>query len=122
LKEEPLYQRSKVAAISKEKALEFAFEPESETATEAKMGEAIESLEYDEDVSGWTGRILQWLKEKNLSSAALVELEQCTGLTMVQLLLSGLLQQDALEIQLTEGRGFYQREGVEIGAAPEEHC
>jgi hypothetical protein len=115
LKETQLYQRSKVTAISKEKALEFAYEPEPElTLTEADVGVAIEVLEYDEDVSGWTGRILQWLQDKKLTSAALVQLEQCTGLSMVQVLLAGLLEQELLEIRLDDGREFYTREGVSI--------
>jgi hypothetical protein len=115
LKEEPLYQRSNVAAISKDKALEFAYEPGPEpTLNEAEVGGAIEVLEYDEDVSGWTGRILQWLQDKKLTSAALVQLEQCTGLSMVQVLLAGLLEQELLEIRLDDGREFYTREGVSI--------
>jgi hypothetical protein len=118
LKDEPLYQRSKVATISKEKALEFAYEPEL-PLTETEVGEAIVALEYDEDVSGWTNQIFKWLKDKKRTSAALVEMEQCIGLTMVQLLLAGLLEQDVLEIQLGEGREFYEREGVALGLAAE---
>ena len=122
LLKDDLYQRSpsQATVISKDKALEFAYEPEPEhTLAEAEVVEKLDALEYDENVSGWAEVIQTWLKKHKLQSAALAQLEQNSGLSIVQLLLAGLLQQGVLEIQLEEGREaverFYERGGVAIG-------
>jgi hypothetical protein len=114
LKEEPLYQRSKVAAISKEKALEFAFEPESETATEAKMGEAIETLEYDENISAWAAVVQEWIVTQQVDSVRLSRIAEALDLSIVQLWLAVLLGEFDLGRVEEDPKCFYEMGNIEL--------
>jgi hypothetical protein len=113
LKETQLYQRSKVTAISKEKALEFAYEPEPElTLTEADVGVAIEALEYDEDVSSWAEAVREWMRSQKKKSAKIDEILGGTDLSIVQVWLALLLGGFEPKRIQKEPKFFYDFDGI----------
>jgi hypothetical protein len=113
LKDEPLYQRSKVATISKEKALEFAYEHESElTLTEAEVGVAIETLEYDENVSAWAAVVREWMRSQKKKSARIDEILGGTDLSIVQVWLASLLGGFEPKRIQDEPEFFYDFDGI----------
>jgi hypothetical protein len=113
LKEEPLYQRSKVATISKDKALEFAYEPGPEpTLNEAEVGGAIESLEYDENVSSWAEAVREWMRSQKKKSAKIDEILGGTDLSIVQVWLALLLGGFEPKRIQKEPKFFYDFDGI----------
>jgi hypothetical protein len=94
---------SVVAEVTKETALLLAgAEPEPE--------DLIERLEHDEDVGAWATAIRRYLQQKRVSSAAIVLLEQSTGLSLVKLWLAGLLG----GLEMAQSAGFYDEAGVVV--------
>ena len=95
---------SVVEEVTKEVALLLA------GADEVEPEEAIVIQGYDEDIAAWADAIRGWLKKRGLESAAIVQLQQGTGLSVVRLWLAGLLG----GFEMRQSGGFYEEAGVAI--------
>ncbi|MCG9890841.1 MAG: hypothetical protein MH252_07185 [Thermosynechococcaceae cyanobacterium MS004] len=84
---------------------------ELETFIDQGAEDEIEALEYDEDIAAWAEAVRVWLKRQGLESAAIAQLQQGTGLTLVKLWLAGLLG----GFGLRQSGGFYDVESVVVG-------
>jgi hypothetical protein len=93
---------SVVEEVTKEVALLLA------GADEVEPEQAMELQGYDEDIAAWADAIREWLKQQGLESAAIVQLQHETGLSLVKLWLAGLLGGFGLE----QSGGFYDAVGV----------
>jgi hypothetical protein len=71
----------------------------------------MEELEYDEDIAAWSAEIRGWLEQKQVQTAAIIQLQHETGLSLVRLWLAGLL--GGFEMQ--QDQGFYDADGVIVG-------
>ncbi|NJK53656.1 MAG: hypothetical protein HC936_14170 [Leptolyngbyaceae cyanobacterium SU_3_3] len=91
-----LYQRSQVTNLTKEQALAFASEPEPEQA-EVEVVEAIEALEYDENIAAWAAIVREWMVAVGVDSVSISELVDSTELSSVKAWLAGLLGDFELE-------------------------
>lgn len=65
--------------------------------TEVEAFNQAMSIAHDEDVSTWIGTIAQWMGQQQIATVPLVELQQSTGMPLVQLWLALLLGGFALE-------------------------
>ena len=79
-------------------------------AEEVEPEEAMELQGYDEDIAAWAEAVRGCLKERGLESAAIVELQKGTGLSLVKVWLAGLLG----GFGLRQSRGFYEEAGVVV--------
>ena len=70
---------------------------ELESLVGEDAGDEVEALEYDEDIAAWAKAIRFWLKRQGLESAAIVQLQQGTSLSLVRLWLAALLGGFGLE-------------------------
>ncbi|MDX2229928.1 MAG: hypothetical protein NW220_09835 [Leptolyngbyaceae cyanobacterium bins.349] len=59
--------------------------------TDVEVFNGVLSLAHDEDVSGWVKIISHWMKEHNVSTIPLVQLQQAVAMPLVQLWLALLL-------------------------------
>ncbi|MBM0745516.1 hypothetical protein JOY44_29290 (plasmid) [Phormidium sp. CLA17] len=59
--------------------------------TEAEIFNHTWAIAHDEDVAAWARAIAQWMAEQQVSMAPLVELQQSTGMPLIQLWLALLL-------------------------------
>jgi hypothetical protein len=73
-------------------------------------GDDVELQGYDEDIAAWTGTVRGWLKRQGLESAAIRQLQDDTGLSLVRLWLAGLLG----GLEMRQSGGFYEKAGVAI--------
>ncbi|MCG9891586.1 MAG: hypothetical protein MH252_10980, partial [Thermosynechococcaceae cyanobacterium MS004] len=96
---------SVVEEVTKEQALLLAGAED-----EVEPDETWDLQGYDEDIAAWAEAIRGWLKRQGLESAAIAQLQQGTGLTLVKLWLAGLL--GGLEMQ--QCGGFYEAGCVAI--------
>ena len=64
---------------------------ELESFVDGDMGDAIERLEYDEDVMAWAETIRGWMERQGVKSAAITQLQDGSGLSVVKLWLAALL-------------------------------
>jgi hypothetical protein len=80
---------------------------------EAKMEAAkaaIQGLAPDENVADWAGLIRSWLLQQGESAAPLVQIQQGTGLAIVQVWLAGMLS----DLKLLQQGEFYEVESVVV--------
>jgi hypothetical protein len=96
-------------AVTKEEALRLAAEVEAARA-------AIERLAHDENVAEWAGLIQAWLLQQGESAAPLVQIQQGTGLAIVQVWLAGMLS----GFELRQQGEFYEAGGVRVRMILEE--
>lgn len=80
-------------------------------ADEVEPEEAIKLQGYDENIAAWAKAVRGWLKQQGLESAAIVQLQQGTGLPLVKLWLAGLLG----GFEMRQSGGVYDEAGVAIG-------
>ncbi|MGB8699391.1 MAG: hypothetical protein WCD18_08255, partial [Thermosynechococcaceae cyanobacterium] len=90
--------------VTKEEALSMAVEEEAETE------EAIQRLEYDEDVAAWVEAIRQWLMVQQANEVVFVEMLEGVNLSRVKIWLGLLLG----GFELRQSGSFYDAEGVAI--------
>jgi hypothetical protein len=76
--------------------------------TEVEAFNGVLNLAHNEDVSGWARTISGWMKEQNVSTISLVQLQQSVEMPLVQLWLTVLLGEYVV-VQLGE---FYETEQV----------
>ncbi|HEY9828903.1 MAG TPA: hypothetical protein V6D19_26085 [Stenomitos sp.] len=83
---------------------------ELESLVELDASDEFECLSYDEDVMAWAEVVRSWLTRQGVESAAIAQLQEGTGLSLVRLWLAGLLGGFWLE-----QRGeFYEGAGMVI--------
>jgi hypothetical protein len=99
---------SVVGEVSKETALLLAG-AEDDVVPEV----AIALLEYDEDIAAWAEAVRGWLQQRGLESAAIVQLRDETGLSLVKLWLAALLS----GFEMEQHGGFYEAAVVFIGVS-----
>jgi hypothetical protein len=79
-------------------------------ADEVEPEETIKLQGYDEDIAAWAEAVRGWLKQQELESAAIVQLQDETELSLVKLWLAGLLG----GLEMWHSGGFYDAAGVAI--------
>jgi hypothetical protein len=99
---------SVVAEVTKEQALLLA------GAEVEKEPLPLLDLEHDEDVGAWAMAIRLWMEQQELESAAIAQLQQSTGLSVIKLWLAGLLGELDSGLRLEQRGGFYDTAGVVI--------
>jgi transposase len=67
-------------------------------------------LAHDENVADWAAAIAHWLAQQGQSAAPLVQIQQGTGLAIVQVWLAGMLS----ELKLEQQGEFYEAGGVRV--------
>ena len=83
---------------------------ELETLVDEDVREAEVELEHDENIGAWAEVIRGWMERQGIESAAMTQLQEGSGLSMVKLWLAALLCGLGME-----QRGvFYDAGGVEI--------
>lgn len=93
-----------VEEVTKEVALLLAGVEEEEEPL------SVTVLEHDENIVAWAEAVRGWMQRQGLESAAITQLQQGTGLSVVKLWLAALLG----GLVLVQRGGFYEREGVAI--------
>jgi hypothetical protein len=96
---------SVVEEVSKEQALLLA------GAEEAEEPLPVAVLEHDEDIAAWAKAIRGWMQRQGLESAALTQVQNGSGLSMVKLWLAALL----CGLGMEQRGGFYECESIFIG-------
>ena len=81
-------------------------------SVDGDVSEVEVELEHDENVMAWAGVIRGWMRSQGLESAAITQLQDGLGLSMVKLWLAVLL----CGLGMEQRRGFYDVEGVAIRA------
>jgi hypothetical protein len=99
---------SVVEAVTKEQALLLA-EAEAEEERETPE-DVIAQQGYDENIAAWAMAIRGWMERQGMESAAIAQLQQGTGLSVVKLWLAGLLG----GLEMEQKGGFYDCAGVVI--------
>ena len=64
---------------------------ELESFVDEDMGEAEVELEHDENIGAWAEVIRRWMRQQELGSVAITQLQEATGLSVVKLWLAALL-------------------------------
>jgi hypothetical protein len=98
---------SVVEEVTKEVALLLAG---AEAELEVETEQAIGLQGYNEDIAAWAEAVRGWLQQNGLESAAIFQLQDETGLSVVKLWLAGLLG----GFEMEQRGGFYDAVGVEI--------
>ena len=95
---------SVVEEVTKEQALLLA----GAEAEEEPLPVAV--LEHDEDIKAWAELIRRWMQRQGIESAAMTQLQEGSGLSMVKLWLAALL----CGLGMEQRGAFYDTGGVEI--------
>ena len=83
---------------------------ELESFVDEDTGEAEVEREHDENVGAWAEAIQGWMERQGIESAALIRLQEGSGLSMVKLWLAALL----CGLGMEQRGAFYDMGGVEI--------
>jgi hypothetical protein len=90
-------------------ATEVPKETDLQSATESQSELNLENFTYREDEAEWAKAITQWLEQQGQTSAPLLQIQQGTGLTIVQVWLAGMQS-----FRLEQWGDFYDAEGVKV--------
>jgi hypothetical protein len=105
--EKPESEEEEGSAAQYREKEEVIAELESEEAEQ----KAILKLAHDENVGDWAAAIAQWLEQQGQSAAPLVQIQQGTGLAIMQVWLTAMLS----DLKLEQRGAFYEKDGVVVG-------